>query len=206
MGDDQEQQHDQMNGYTLLTRGRFALMQLYIEGMAGIDEEMAGIGFSGLSSVESRERTQGHPVFPGKAIEETKAYELRTEDLIAIVAFIQEPLVKATIEVLATKFLEVVLPRFSKIFTHAKKESDIQYPMTISSAFFFSREQVQITAIATLKEPPDREVAFKLFPLAFEKGVNWLEKNGRRGRYLTFRIVDGNIDAFPIISNQPVSF
>ncbi len=78
--------------------------------------------------------------------------------------------------------------------------------MTISSAFFFSREQVQITAIATLKEPSDRELALKLFPLAFEKGVNWLERNGRRGRYLTFRIVDGNIDAFPIISNQPVSF
>lgn len=178
-------------------------MQLYMEAMEGIDEDMAGLGLVGLSSRESGERTEGHPVFPVEGIQGTTALEIRREDLIAFAVFIREPIVKATIEVLTSKILEFVLPRFRKLFTHAKKESDIQYPMTMSSAFFFSQEQIQITAVAILKKDSDREVALKLFPLAFEKGVDWVIQNGRQGRYLTFRIFDGNIDGFPTVSDNP---
>jgi hypothetical protein len=74
--------------------------------------------------------------------------------------------------------------------------------MTMASVFFFAKEQVQITAIATLKTPTDKELAMKLMPLAFERGVAWIQQNGRKGRYLTIRIIDGVIDGFPTVSDQ----
>lgn len=81
-----------------------------------------------------------------------------------------------------------MLPRIHTVFARAKKDSDIQYPMTISSAFFFSVKQVQITAVAIVENDVERETALKLFPLAFERGVNWLLANGRK------RLCDRRLD------------
>jgi len=120
--------------------------------------------------------------------------------------FLQDPLIKGVIEALVVKIMEKILPRFEGIFSRAKKESDIQYPMTISQAFFFTAMQVQITAIATLTKPSDHEVALKLFPIAFDRGIAWLLQNGRKGRYLTYRIISGNIDPFPQVSDVPAPF
>ena len=78
--------------------------------------------------------------------------------------------------------------------------------MTISQVFFFTAMQVQITAIAVLKKPFDQEVALKLFPLVFDRGISWLLTNGRKGHYLTYRIIDGNIDPFPTVTELPASF
>jgi len=206
MVDNHSPKPEQTNGYLLVTRGRYALMELYVEAMDGIDKDMEAIGLAGLSTDQSGQRLQSHPLFPASSVEGTTAFDIRTEDVLAVAVFIQDPIIKGTIEVLTAKILEAILPRFRKLFTHAKKESVVQYPMTISSAFFFSQEQVQITAIATLKKHSDEEVALKLFPLAFEKGVDWVAKNGRQGRYLTFRIIDGIIDGFPTVTDYPLPF
>jgi hypothetical protein len=206
MTTNQEEQSGMKSGYALVSRGRYALMGLYLESMEGIEQDMAAVGLVGLNPSQSATLTENQPVFPDSATKEVTALEIKREDLVAIAIFLQDPVIKGAIEAVVAKVMEKILPRFEGIFSRAKKESDIQYPMTISQAFFFTSMQVQITAIATLTKPSDHEVALKLFPIAFDRGIAWLLQNGRKGRYLTYRIISGNIDPFPQVSDVPAPF
>lgn len=181
-------------------------MGLYLESMEGIEQDMAALGLVGLDSSQSTALTENQPVFPDSATKEVTALEIKREELVAIAIFLQDPMIKGVIEAVVAKVMEKILPRFERIFSRAKKESDIQYPMTISQVFFFTAMQVQITAIATLTKPLDHEIALKLFPIAFDRGIAWLLQNGRKGRYLTYRIISGTIEPFPLVSDVPAPY
>lgn len=206
MTTNQEERRETRSGYALVSRGRYALMGLYLESMEGIEQDMGALGFVGLNPSQSAALTENQPVFPDSATKEVSALEIKREDLVAIAIFLQDPMIKGVIEAVVAKVMEKILPRFEGIFSRAKKESDIQYPMTVSQAFFFTAMQVQITAIATLTKPLDHEIALKLFPIAFDRGIAWLLQNGRKGRYLTYRIISGNIDPFPLVSDAPAPY
>lgn len=206
MTTNQEERRGARSGYALLSRGRYALMGLYLESMEGIEQDMAALGLVGLDSSRSTALTENQPVFPDSATKEVTALEIKREDLVAIAIFLQDPMIKGVIEAVVAKVMEKILPRFERIFSRAKKESDIQYPMTISQVFFFTAMQVQITAIATLTKPLDHEIALKLFPIAFDRGIAWLLQNGRKGRYLTYRIISGTIEPFPLVSDVPAPY
>jgi hypothetical protein len=196
----------QSAGYTLVSRGRYALMKLYTESMEGIDNDLCDLGLVGLTQAQLSEITGNKPLFPDPPSKEPTAWEIRWDELAAIAVVLQDPIIKGTSEGVVAKIVEAILPRFRNIFARATKESDIQYPMTISQVFFFTAVQVQITAIAVLKKPSDQEVALKLFPLVFDRGISWLLTNGPKGHYLTYRIIDGNIDPFPTVTELPASF
>lgn len=206
MTTNQEERRGARSGYALLSRGRYALMGLYLESMEGIEQDMAALGLVGLDSSQSTALTENQPVFPDSATKEVTALEIKREDLVAIAIFLQDPMIKGVIEAVVAKVMEKILPRFERIFSRAKKESDIQYPMTVSQTFFFTAMQVQITAIATLTKPLDHEIALKLFPIAFDRGIAWLLQNGRKGRYLTYRIISGTIEPFPLVSDVPAPY
>ncbi|MGB7023370.1 MAG: hypothetical protein WBD73_06175 [Candidatus Acidiferrales bacterium] len=206
MTTNQEERRGARSGYALLSHGRYALMGLYLESMEGIEQDMAALGLVGLDSSQSTALTENQPVFPDSATKEVTALEIKREELVAIAIFLQDPMIKGVIEAVVAKVMEKILPRFERIFSRAKKESDIQYPMTISQVFFFTAMQVQITAIATLTKPLDHEIALKLFPIAFDRGIAWLLQNGRKGRYLTYRIISGTIEPFPLVSDVPAPY
>jgi hypothetical protein len=75
------------------------------------------------------------------------------------------------------------------MFTKKHSEGDtIEYPVMSRPAMYFEAEQVLVTAMMTIRKAEDYKCAETLVPLAFERAVDWLERNGRQGPYLTYRI------------------
>ena len=70
-------------------------------------------------------------------------------------------------------------------------------------AMYFEAEQVLVTAEMAIRKPEDYACAEILVPQAFERAVNWLERNGRQAPYLTYRIDDCKLNSFPTISFDP---
>jgi len=71
-------------------------------------------------------------------------------------------------------------------------------------SLFLEAEQVMVTAIMTINKPEDYQDAEKLVPLAFQNAVKFLSQNGRKGRYLTYRIANGAVNNIPTVSDEPV--
>lgn len=71
-------------GYTFSTSGRYALLRLFIESMAGVDDEMKGLGFVSIDERQAERLAEGHRIFPEAGSNGVVASAISPPDFLAI--------------------------------------------------------------------------------------------------------------------------
>jgi hypothetical protein len=195
-----------INAYSMSTWGNETFGRLFIESIHGLDEEAEAIGFPGLSADEVDEWMGSN--FPVEQRHKGGPTQSATAAIffIKIVAYLKEPVTKALVEIASSEFFKLIFSKLGKMFKTKPTGRDvIQYPVMFKPSMFFQAEQVMVTVLMPINKPEDYKDAEKLVPLAFERAVAWLERNGRQDRYLTYRVVNGQLNSFPTISPDPVN-
>jgi hypothetical protein len=194
-----------VNAHSLGYRGSETFGRVFVDAFHGIDEEAAAIGFPGLRSNEVREWMGDFPV-ESQADRGPTMIAGHVIFFIKVVAYLKEPVTKALVEVASGEFFKLVFVRLAKVFKKDPAPTEtIQYPVLFKPSMFFQAENVMVTAIMTISKPEDYKDAERLVPLAFERAVDWLARNGRQEPYLTYRIKDGQLNSFPTISAEPIN-
>ena len=196
-----------INGHALNFRGDAEFGDAFVRAIEGLEEEAELIGYPGIDSREIVTRMKVLPegwgqVYQGPTM---SAYHI-FRPMVEIVILLREPITKALVQVASGEFFKMVFPKIGKIFT--KKEGgagENQYPIIFRPAMYFESEQVLVTALMTVRTPGDYKCAETLVPQAFERAIDWLERNGRQAPYLTYRIEDCKLNSFPSISHEPPS-
>lgn len=168
------------NGYILGYWGSETFGRLFVEAARGLDEEAATLGFTGLTSAEAASRMSALPQ-KHEAVDRGPTMVFGAAALpflFKVMAFVQEPVTKALVQVVSGEFFKLVIPKLGGIFTRKKPTEAIEYPISFRPAMFFEAENVLVTAIMTIRKPDDYKAAETLVPLAFERAVDWLERNG----------------------------
>jgi hypothetical protein len=180
--------------------------RVFVDAFQGIDGEAAAIGYPGIRSDEVRERMSDFPIEPPRVDRGPTMVVGFAPFFIKIVAYLKEPITKSLVEIASSEFFKLVFSKLENVFKQNPDPGEtVQYPVLFKPSMFFESEQVMVTAIMTINKPEDFKDAEKLVPLAFERAVNWLERNGRQAPYLTYRIKDGQLNNFPTISGEPIN-
>jgi hypothetical protein len=185
-------------------RGNVTFGDAFIEALKGFNDEAQAAGFTDLSDAELRDRFRNFPAETRPAEGPVAVFHF-IPVFIKVIIFLKEPATIALIEMGCHEIFKRTFSRFGKLFKkNPAPGKAIQYPVLFKPSLCLEAEQVIVTAIMTINKPEDYKDAEKLVPLAFQKGVEFLECNGRTGRYLTFRIKDGQVNNIPTISDEPV--
>lgn len=191
-------------GYSTAYRGNVTFGEAFVDALKGFNDEAQAAGFTDLDQGELRERFKGFPEEMRPTGGPVAMFHL-IPFFVKLVIFLKEPATVALIEMGCHEIFKLTFSRFGKLF---KKNPDpgkaIQYPVQFRPSLMLEAEQVMVTAIMTINKPEDYQDAEKLVPLAFKKGLEFLSMHGRQGRYLTFRITDGQVNNIPTISDEPL--
>jgi hypothetical protein len=191
-----------VNGYVWSFRGSASFSKSFLESIEGLPDEAEAIGIPGLEGSEAVARLSALPNQPTRSYRGSMASAVHIMFMMEIIAFPKEPVTKALVQVASSEFFRLVLPKIGKMF--AKRRSHrVPYPIIFRPAMYFEAEQVLVTAIMTIGKADDYKCAESLVPQAFERAVDWLERNGRQAPYLTYRIVDCRLNSFPSLSHEP---
>lgn len=193
-----------VNGYAMNFHGSETFGRLFVEATKGLDNEAAAIGYPGLNSHEVQARMSALPQGPKEPYRGPTMMAGAVPFVLGIIAFLKEPITKALVQVASGEFFKLVLPKIGKMFSKKKGAGDqVEYPVLFRPAMYFEAEQVLVTAIMTIRKPEDYQCAETLVPQAFERAVDWLERNGRQAPYLTYRIDECKLNSFPSLSQVP---
>lgn len=194
-----------LNAHSLGFWGNETFGRVFVDAFHGIDEEADAVGFPGLRYNEVRQWMGDFPV-EEQADRGPVMMAGHAIFFIKVIAYLKEPVTKALVEIASGEFFKLIFEKLGKVFKKDPPASEtIQYPVLFKPSMFFQAEQVMVTAIMTINQAEDYKAAEKLVPLAFERAVAWLERNGRQAPYLTYRIKDGQLNSFPTISSEPVN-
>jgi hypothetical protein len=198
-----EKPNTAINGYAMKYYGTETFARVFLEAIHGLDDEAETIGYPGLTSQEVDARMSALPRGPREPYRGPTMVVGAGPLLMSIIAFLKEPITKALVQVASSEFFKLVLPKIGKMFSKKGGVADtIQYPVVFRPAMYFEAEQVLVTAIMTIRKPEDYQCAETLVPQAFERAVDWLDRNGRQAPYLTYRIDDCKLNSFPTISHD----
>jgi hypothetical protein len=191
-------------GYSMAYWGNDTFADVFLDALKGFKDEAHAAGFADLPASDLSERLKGFPAEtrPAKG---PVAFAHLIPFLVKVIIFLKEPATVALIEMGCHQIFKVTFSKFGKMF---KKDpapgKAIQYPVLFKPSLCLEAEQVMVTAIMTINKPEDYKDAEKLVPLAFQKAVQFLSQNGKKGRYLTYRIADGQVNNIPTVSDEPV--
>lgn len=100
-----------------------------------------------------------------------------------------------------------IKPALQNLAKNFGSHSATQYdsPLTVSFSMFYQVERIQLTVNALCTNSAEIELAQAQFPLAQQRLLERLERFGIQGSQYTFHFSNGQLSAFPHISNDYVS-
>jgi hypothetical protein len=193
-----------LNGHALSFRGDSSIGNGFINAIEGLEEEATAIGYPGLERSELRDRMKFMPEGWNSNYRGPTMSAHYVMSLIELVALLRDPITKALVQVASAEFFKIALQKIGKMFEKKEQlDENIRYPVLFRPAMYFESEQVLVTALMTINKADDYKCAETLVPQAFERAVDWLERNGRQAPYITYRIEDCKLNSFPSLTHEP---